>query len=96
MLGNADVDFLADDGTGVALGERPFMFNFTEAVERAFEKDDDVLDSDGLTVVQPLMSLAFESARGFARLNKKRVFADDVVLVTDKRVRVDVSEGVGI
>jgi len=73
------------------------MFNLTEAVERMdVEKDDEEFDKDGLTVVQPLMSLAFESARGFAGLNEERVLVEEVVLVTDKRVRVEDSEGAGI
>lgn len=87
---------MADDGTGVALEERPFMFNLTEAVEKVdVEKDDEEFDRDGLTVVQPLMSLAFESARGFAGLNEERALVDDVLAI-DKRVRVEDSEGAGI
>lgn len=72
------------------------MFNLTEAIEKVdVEKDDEEFDRDGLTVVQPLMSLAFESARGFAGLNEERALVDDVLAI-DKRVRVEDSEGAGI
>lgn len=68
----------------VVLAERPLMLALPEAVRGV---------DTGFTVVQPLMSLAFEGARGLTGLSEWAVFMGRE---TDDRVRVDASEGVGI
>lgn len=75
------------------------MFNLTEAIDSFDVEMDDEVDKDGFTVVQPLASLALESARGFASgLGDERVFVDEVDLETDKRLcgAAEDSEGAGI
>lgn len=89
---------MLDSGTDVGLGGRPFTFNLTEAIDNFDVEMDDEVDKDGFTVVQPLASLALESARGFASgLSDERVFVDEVDLETDKRLwGAEGSEGAGI
>lgn len=87
-----------DNGIDAVLVERPFTFNLTEAIDSFDVEMEDDVDKDGFTVVQPLASLALDSARGFASgLSDERVFVDDVDLETDKRLRgAEDSEGAGI
>lgn len=79
-----NIGCLAGTETDVVLAERPLMLALPEAVRGV---------DTGFTVVQPLMSLAFEGARGLTGLSEWAVFMGRE---TDDRVRVDASEGVGI
>jgi hypothetical protein len=72
-------------GTGVAFGERAMPAAETvEVVVSVVE----VGDTDGFTVVDPLILLAFDIARGFATLSEERVDVD-----RENRVRAEASEG---
>ena len=83
------VRFEAAGGTGVAFGERTLLVAETVEVENVVELGDD----DGFTVVQPLMLLALDIARGFATLSEERVDVDRGI---EHRVRVEASEGTGM
>ena len=74
-------------GTGVAFGERAMPAAETvEVVVSVVE----VGDTDGFTVVDPLILLAFDIARGFATLSEERVDVDRGPRRSDPR---EASEG---